>query len=143
MEANSDVGGAHREAPSHAAQHRVDRVALGVLSLHVFLFLQLHRFMPHTALCNTAGTLGFLIDSVYLCLEDVPSLYFSFKHDFTDISVSYQWRLCSSQLAESKNEQSSLLSWLSIQWVCDTPAWSPRQPFHRAHKSSPSSSPQL
>lgn len=72
MEANSDAGGAHREAPRHAAQYRVDRVALGVLSLHVSLLLQLHRFMPHTALCNTAGILGFLIDSVYYSLEDLP-----------------------------------------------------------------------
>lgn len=52
VEADSDKGGLDREAAGQATQHRLNRVAFGFLAMNVYLFLQLHRFKLHTALCE-------------------------------------------------------------------------------------------
>lgn len=50
--ADSDKGGLDREAARQATQHGLNRVAFGFLAMNVYLFLQLHRFKLHTALCE-------------------------------------------------------------------------------------------
>lgn len=55
VEANSNGGGLDREAAGQAAQHRLNRITFGLLAMEVYLFLQLHRFKLHTALCQRKG----------------------------------------------------------------------------------------
>ena len=50
--ADGDKGGLDREAAGQAAQHGLNRVAFGFLAMNVHLFVQLHRFKLHTALCE-------------------------------------------------------------------------------------------
>ena len=52
MVADSDKGSLDREAARQATQHGLNRVAFGFLAMNVHLFLQLHRFKFHTALCE-------------------------------------------------------------------------------------------
>lgn len=52
MVADSDGGGPQWHAAGQAAQHGLNRVAFGFLAMNVYLFLQLHRFKLHTALCE-------------------------------------------------------------------------------------------
>lgn len=50
VEANINSGGPHWHAAGQAAQHRLNRVAFGVLALEVHLLVQLYRFKLHVTL---------------------------------------------------------------------------------------------
>lgn len=139
VEANSDGGGLHREAAWQAAQNRLNRVAVGFLAMEDHVLLHLHRFKLHTALCKRKSIIKFLMDLMHHYTLDLlwPNLVKLVN------CVSHHWCPCSSQLAQPRNEHSWLPSWPNVHWVYGTPVWLPHQPFHRVHKSVPSSSPQL
>lgn len=50
MIANSDSSCPHWHTAGQAAQHRLNRVALGLMTMEDHLLLQLHRFKVHVAL---------------------------------------------------------------------------------------------
>lgn len=65
VEADIDGGGLHGEAAGQAAQHRLNRVASGLMAVDDHLPLHLHGFKPQAALCKREKSLDqLLMDSL-------------------------------------------------------------------------------
>lgn len=70
VETNIDSRGLHSEAAGQAAQHRLNRVASGLVAVDDHLPLHPHRFKPQAALCKREKSLDqLLIDSWFIMMR--------------------------------------------------------------------------
>lgn len=97
--ANSDSSCPHWHTAGQAAQHRLNRVALGLMTMEDHLLLQLHRFKVHVALWKRVKHEGkcfvnlreFKSKSNIHCLYSLECVCFYYVHLFMGLGCVFQF----------------------------------------------------
>lgn len=92
VETNIDSRGLHSEAAGQAAQHRLNRVASGLMAVDDHLPPHLRRFKPHAALCKGVK----LVDQLLMDSGFIIMCYGLFRNNLQFDCVSHRCSPCSS-----------------------------------------------